>query len=421
MIDKQHSAIDLDNLRFDVEISEITTSFDFERLRRWPEPESTSLQAFDATDTLILDLAATLVLSNDALFGGKVDPQKIVVLNENFGAVSLPLARFARDSGKKWNVIAWSDSISRERAVSNNANNLEVSSPVAISDSLEEVLGDAVVILIQAPRSHSELHQMIETAHRVAGGNAVVLVGGRVKYLTTAVNDLLGRYFSEVRASRARAKSRVIVANVKRDPVQAKVKEYPRIESHEVHGVNLLVAAYGATFGGAKIDPGTRFFLETLPKLFSRTDLVPHEIVDLGCGNGTISAFVASKFKEFEGQIIATDSSRDAVLATAETARLNQLSHRIRAVRDDAMSRIDDESHDLILLNPPFHVGNTVDPNIAVKLFKASARVLKENGELWCVWNSHLHYKGELNRLVGPTTEIARNRKFTITRTIKVR
>ena len=44
-----------------------------------------------------------------------------------------------------------------------------------------------------------------------------------------------------------------------------------------------------------------------------------------------------------------------------------------------------------------------------------SNRVLEPGGELWTVWNSHLAYKPALNRLVGPTREVARNPKFTVT------
>ena len=38
-----------------------------------------------------------------------------------------------------------------------------------------------------------------------------------------------------------------------------------------------------------------------------------------------------------------------------------------------------------------------------------------EGGELWAVWNSHLRYRPDLERLVGPTRQIARDRTFTVT------
>ena len=48
-------------------------------------------------------------------------------------------------------------------------------------------------------------------------------------------------------------------------------------------------------------------------------------------------------------------------------------------------------------------------------MFEAAARVLRPGGELWTVWNSHLAYKPTLERIVGPTRQIARTPKFTVT------
>jgi 16S rRNA (guanine1207-N2)-methyltransferase len=41
--------------------------------------------------------------------------------------------------------------------------------------------------------------------------------------------------------------------------------------------------------------------------------------------------------------------------------------------------------------------------------------VLAPAGELWTVFNSHLGYRSALERIVGPTRQIARNAKFTVT------
>jgi 16S rRNA (guanine1207-N2)-methyltransferase len=83
--------------------------------------------------------------------------------------------------------------------------------------------------------------------------------------------------------------------------------------------------------------------------------------------------------------------------------------------RDDALSALPDSAEELIVLNPPFHIGNAVHAGIALKLFADAGRVLAPGGELWTVWNSHLAYKPALNRLVGPTREVSRNPKFTVT------
>ena len=56
-----------------------------------------------------------------------------------------------------------------------------------------------------------------------------------------------------------------------------------------------------------------------------------------------------------------------------------------------------------------------VTDRIAPHLFADAARVLRPGGELWCVWNSPLGYRGELERLVGPTRQVARDPRFTVT------
>ncbi|GAA2551786.1 16S rRNA (guanine1207-N2)-methyltransferase [Neomicrococcus aestuarii] len=417
MTDGGQDMYNLDLLGQDVSQGEITRDFDFSALSRWPEPEADNLQGSDATDELLLDTAD--ILSALTRSNGQ-DELRIVTLNDGFGALSLPLQQFARGNSLNWTITAWNDSLSREQAISNNATQLGLPSPVATQLKLQEVVSGAVVILIQAPRSLSELRQLIEATALAASADVLVLVGGRQKYLTLSINDVLGEYFNEVRAGRARSKSRVIAATGKRPLPENYVSAFPvRSEPKTLAGIPLKLAAYGATFGGTNIDPGTRFFLETLKLTFGDSAEFPDSIVDLGCGNGTISSFFPLQFPKFSGRMLATDSSRDAVAATQETAILNNEADRVVAVRDDAMSTFPDKSEELILLNPPFHVGNTVDPNIALKLFRASARVLKNNGELWCVWNSHLNYKHDLNRIVGPTTEIAKNRKFTVTRSLK--
>ena len=73
------------------------------------------------------------------------------------------------------------------------------------------------------------------------------------------------------------------------------------------------------------------------------------------------------------------------------------------------------ESASFIALNPPFHSGSAVHEGIAPRMFADAARVLRPGGELWTVWNSALRYRPALERQVGPTRQVARNAKFTVT------
>ena len=72
-------------------------------------------------------------------------------------------------------------------------------------------------------------------------------------------------------------------------------------------------------------------------------------------------------------------------------------------------------SVDLVVCNPPFHVGAAVVTTAADRLFAAAARVLRPGGELWTVYNSALRYKPALTRVVGPTRVAQQTPKFTVT------
>ena len=91
----------------------------------------------------------------------------------------------------------------------------------------------------------------------------------------------------------------------------------------------------------------------------------------------------------------------------------------VTVLRDDALSTVPDASADLVVCNPPFHSGTALHTDAAHRMFAAAARVLRPGGELWTVYNSHLLYKRDLGRVVGPTTMAGQNPKFTVTRSVR--
>jgi 16S rRNA (guanine1207-N2)-methyltransferase len=76
---------------------------------------------------------------------------------------------------------------------------------------------------------------------------------------------------------------------------------------------------------------------------------------------------------------------------------------------------VPDAAVDLVVCNPPFHLGPAVVPVVAERLFRAAARVLRPGGELWTVYNSPLGHRAALRRVVGPTRQVARDPRFTVT------
>ncbi|MDN5756256.1 MAG: class I SAM-dependent methyltransferase [Arthrobacter sp.] len=373
-----------------------------EGLRRWPDVESPELQAYDGADLLLLDTAAG--------YGLGTSEGTTTVVNDHYGALALgSVAAGARG------VRVHQDALSGEQAIEANAERTGVGSPGQGESSLTlmplgaGLFAGARLVILQLPRSLAALEEIAAWAAAHADPDVALLAGGRTKHMSRAMNDVLERHFSHVSAGLGARKSRVLTARAPRQDGDRPVPRFPLASAHDVGLAQPLeLRAFGATFGGAKLDPGTRFLL---PHLAEARDA--EEAVDLGCGNGTIAAYLA--LTRPGQRVLACDQSAAAVASTHATAEANDVAHQILAVRDDALSGLADGSRELVVLNPPFHVGNAIHAGIALKLIAAAGRVLAPGGELWCVWNTPLGYRQHLARLVGPTRQVARNPKFTVT------
>jgi 16S rRNA (guanine1207-N2)-methyltransferase len=369
------------------------TEFSFERLRRWPDVEAANLFAADASDRLILDTAATAL---EAAAAGEV-----VVLEDHYGALTLGAAALygARD------IRVHQDALSGEHALAANAAACELTDAYRSLSLGKELLTDARVVLLQLPRSLGALDELCGAIARFAARDVAVVAGGRLKHMTTAMNEVLGRHFTQLQVSHARQKSRVLLAT---GPVMRSTDAaWPRQEFHPDLG--LTVCAHGSAFAGTSIDIGTRFLLEFLDRV--KPDAA--SLIDLGCGTGVLAASLA--LRRPGTRITATDQSAAAVASARATMEANGLAGRVTVVRDDGLGAQANASAEVILLNPPFHIAASVHAGIALKLFEDAARVLQPGGELWTVWNSHLGYRPALGRMVGPTHQVGRNAKFTVT------
>ena len=378
----------------------MSNAFDFQVLRRFPDLEADNLVAVDATDRLVLAEAGAAIESADA--------GRVVVVGDRYGAMTLGAIALhgAQD------VRVHQDPITGEQALAHNAIRVELTDRFRNLPMAPELFAGATVILGQLPKGLDALREITQLAAAHADANVKVLLGGRVKHMTRSMNDALSDYFGAVSASLARQKSRVLMASDPRPVVPSSATEHPATEyplrQHHAD-LDLWVCAHGAAFAGTKLDTGTRFLLEFL----ERMNPTAAAAVDLGCGTGVIAAALARSRPTLS--VLATDQSAASVASAAATATANELTARVRVLRDDAMSTLPDASVELIVCNPPFHLGTSVHAGAALKLFDAAGRVLAPGGELWTVFNSHLAYERALNRAVGPTLVAGRNAKFTVT------
>ncbi|MGY1803121.1 class I SAM-dependent methyltransferase [Blastococcus sp. SYSU D00922] len=362
----------------------------FGALRRAPDVEAPELVAVDATDRLLLDEAAAAL----AICG----PGEVAVVDDAYGALTLGAVALHGAT----DVRVAQDLLVGERALARNAERTGLVGTYRPLP-LDEVAAGARVVLVQAPKALDALREIAERVAAVAAADVTVFVGGRVKHMTHAMNDVLGDSFGELSATLARQKSRVLVG---RRP-QPGTLSFPRRQEHADLG--LTVVAHGAAFAGTKVDIGTRTLLGVLDGRAPGAGTA----LDLGCGTGVLATSLARARPELT--VLAADQSAAAVASAAATAEANGVADRVRVVRDDAADSLVDASVDLVVCNPPFHVGAAVVTTAADRLFAAAARVLRPGGDLWTVYNSALRYKPTLGRVVGPTRVARQTPKFTVT------
>jgi 16S rRNA (guanine1207-N2)-methyltransferase len=361
------------------------------QLRREPDVEAPELVAVDATDRLLLDEAAGLL----AVAG----PGEAAVVDDSYGALTLgAVVAGARD------VRVAQDLLVGELALARNAERTGLTGTYRSLPLGRALARGARVVLAKAPRSLDALRELTEVVAAFAAPDVTLLVGGRVKHMTLAMNDVLGSGFTTVHATLARQKSRVLVARGPRPGIRP---TFPRCQEHP--DLRLTVCAHGAAFAGTRVDVGTRVLLRALP----RTAADARTALDLGCGTGVLATALARARPELV--VLASDQSAAAVASAGATAAANGVAERVRVSRDDAASTVADASADLVVCNPPFHLGAAVVTGAADRLFAAAGRVLRPGGELWTVYNNRLPHRSALRRLVGPTQVVAADRRFTVT------
>ena len=181
------------------------------------------------------------------------------------------------------------------------------------------------MVLVQAPKALDALREIAEVVAASAAPDVTVLVGGRVKHMTHAMNDVLRASFTDVSATLARQKSRVLVA---RGPKPGP-SSFPRRQEHRRPRADRLRARRGVR---RHEDRHRHPRAARLRWTAWRRRPAPRSTS--AAAPGVLAAALARSRPELT--VLAVDQSAAAVASAAATAAANGLGDRIRVIRDDA-------------------------------------------------------------------------------------
>ena len=373
-------------------------------LHRWPlGQKNRSLQAWDSADQYLIEhVVEHQLLTKDS---------KILIINESFGALSCYFHDYQPfillDSYVSMQGIEHNLKINQLATGQNQEQNQKQNNVTFIPSSkltTDNALPQVDLVLIKIPKNNGYLAAIL-AALANQHIDTTIIGAGKTTDIHNSTLKLFEQYIGTTTTSLAKKKSRLIFSQLE-NKAQQKIK--PRTWPLKCEKDDLIITNHPNVFSSESLDIGARLFIEHLPNCDDKT------VVDLGCGNGVISATVMKLFAPKQVKLV--DESFAAVKSAQDTIENNFATRAsvCEFIVDDCLTKQENNCADVVLCNPPFHQQQAVTDHIAWQMFKDAHRVLRPGGLLCIVGNRNLGYHIKLKRLFGQCEQVASNKKFVI-------
>jgi 16S rRNA (guanine1207-N2)-methyltransferase len=257
-----------------------------------------------------------------------------------------------------------------------------------IKDSLEQ--NHYGLVCYRVSKEKPVTHHIINIAFDLLTDNGeLVLVGEKNDGIKTYTKKAAAYFDTEATASKDSTTYTAVIQKESSQPGELlDDKNYTELRTiAELDGLEL--ASKPGVFGWNKIDRGSAFLAEHLPKFLKH---IPEHatLLDLGCGYGYLTAMAAKENKA--ARIVATDNNAAAITAIQknfETLGLSELKMGCDIIAADCGDSIK-ERFNVIICNPPFHQGYSVDGQLTDKFLTNTKRLLKRSGKALFVINTFI-------------------------------
>lgn len=173
---------------------------------------------------------------------------------------------------------------------------------------------------------------------------------------------------------------------------------------------NVKILSKPGQFGWNKLDQGSAFLLTELTDILNQESLTPQNCLDLGCGYGYLT-LMASQLPccQTIQRWLLTDNNAAAILSATENVAAHQLNAKV--VADDCAASIQNQV-DLLLCNPPFHQGFSVDGELTNRFLATARRLIAKGGLAIFVVNQFIPLEKKAVTLFRKVNTIASNGSF---------
>jgi 16S rRNA (guanine1207-N2)-methyltransferase len=266
--------------------------------------------------------------------------------------------------------------------------------------------------LLEAPNDRKLARRwLVEAYHALAVGGELYLAGANNQGIRSIVDDAAALFGSAAVLAYKRGQRVARAQKFSEQPADVAWAAAPGIApgtwhefTVELRGQTLRLRSLPGVFAYDRLDEGTRLLLETM------TTPMGARVLDIGCGYGVIGLLAG---KLGAAQIDLVDVNLLAVAAAAENIAVNKVDGA-RAFASDGVPRDRADWYDVVLTNPPFHVGKAVDDQIARAFIAQTRRGLKPGGQFVLVGPQFIRYDQLLRSAFEHVVCLAETRSYRV-------
>lgn len=288
---------------------------------------------------------------------------------------------------------------------------------VLLQQGIAGVVTDADVVGIRIPHDRLSQLQLIRDAFGAlrVGGQCYIAgaVNEGIKPATRALQQLFGNGLVLATMGGERVVRATKVTEIAGDSQEF---AHPLLLSDAFHsvpasvrGVSLSLQTRPGVFSWDHLDEATAILADAM--------IVPAKarVLDLGCGSGalgTVAAITAA------ADVCMLDADCEAIRCATRTAALAG-ARGVRAVPSDIAEAVRGERFDVVLSNPPFHVGKITSLDVPLQFIEQSWESLKPGGSLQLVANRTLPYESAIRERFGNLSVLHDGVRFKVLQAVK--
>ena len=273
-----------------------------------------------------------------------------------------------------------------------------------------DVRADSVVIRI--PQERVALLQLLMDAFSILKeGGRCYIAGATNEGIKTAANTI-DTIFGNSRVLARDSSHRVIVAAKRTaEPTLPDGIDVSMLDSNTFKHVDVTLRGRSykhctrpGVFSWEHLDEATSILADVMDIRDGNS------VLDLGCGSGALGVVAASLSS---GRITMVDADIEAVRSATRTAAENGMTN-YRALASDIAGAVLNERFDVVVTNPPFHVGKATDLDVPIQFINDAHAVLAVGGRMFLVANRTLPYEQAIKHTFGNVSNLHDGPRFKV-------